>query len=161
MTADALRSWLREHASVDVSDLTCKTWLSKEWSSDAALRSVYDIEDSTGDLLRTASYMDCFSDEASAGVLADQLIEGQPPVYTTGHLLRQWYQKYHPAAGPKRIASAVELEDFMGDDLRSKYQGIAKKLLILLGVVILLTLALRLVSPSRMASTSMSFPIRS
>ena len=107
-----------------------RTWLSKDWSSDGSLRTVYDIEERSGDQLRSEQYKVSFFDDASADVLAEQLIEGQTPVSTTGALLRQWYQRYHPGAFPRRITSAAELEAFMGDDLRSKYQGIDREKLV-------------------------------
>ena len=44
MEAESLRTYLREELSIDVSAVTYKTWQSKDWSSDGALRSVYDIE---------------------------------------------------------------------------------------------------------------------
>ena len=127
--AEGLRTWLREQHKVDVSVVVCKTWLRKDWSSDGSLRSVYDIEEQIGDLLRMQRYAESFSSDASADVLAAQLIEGQPPVYTTGALLRQWYTKFHHGAGAKRIATVAELEAFMGDDLRGKYHGIPRTIL--------------------------------
>ena len=60
MSADCLRKWLREAVAVDVSEVTCKTWLSKDWSSDGSLRSVYEIEDGIGDLLRAEQYKEAF-----------------------------------------------------------------------------------------------------
>ena len=128
--AEGLREWLRIEQKVDASTVVCKTWLRPTvWSSDGALRSVYDIEEKSGGLLRLQMYADSFSSDASADVLAEQLTEGQPPVSTTGALLRQWYTKYHPGAGVKRIASVEELEAFMGEELRVKYQGIGERLL--------------------------------
>ena len=128
--AEGLRTWLREQEKVDVSVVLCKTWLGKEWSSDGALRSVYDLEEQIGDMLRMQRYAQSLSSDASADVLVEQLTEGQPPAYTTGSLLRQWYTKFHPGAGAKRIATVEELEAFMGDDLRVKYHGIPHRMLI-------------------------------
>ena len=130
MEAEVLRTWLRENVSVDASATTCRTWLNKEWSSDGRLRSVYDVEETIGELLRTSAYAACFGDDTSAEKLAEQLGEGQPPVYTTAAILRQWFQKYHPRADPKSIATVAELEAFLGDDLRSKYQGIPRRQLV-------------------------------
>ena len=127
---ESLRTWLREEQKVDVSVVSCNTWLKKDWSSDGVLRSVHDLEEQIGDLLRMQRYAQSFSSDASADVLAEQLIEGQPPVYTTGSLLRQWYTKFHHGAGAKRIATVAELEAFMGDDLRAKYHGISYKMLV-------------------------------
>ena len=129
MNPEELRTWLREQKSIDVSAVTCKTWLGKDWSSDGQLRSVFDVEEQIGELLRSAAYRDSFDDDASAAILAEQLSEGQPPVCTTSSLLRQWYQKFHPGAGSKSIATAAELEAFMGDDLRCKYHGLGYKVL--------------------------------
>ncbi len=69
------------------------------------------------------------AEEAAPG-LADSLMEGQPPVYlSTSMLLRQWYVKYHPDSGPLRIASAVALEEIMGDEMRREYGDLASRML--------------------------------
>ena len=53
--------------------------------------------------------------------MAEVLLESQPPVLVAPLLLRQWYAKYHPDAGPLRISSAVELEHYLGDEIRQEY----------------------------------------
>ena len=53
--------------------------------------------------------------------MAEVLLETQPPVAVTVLLLRQWYAKYHPDSGPMQIGTAVELEEYLGDDIRREY----------------------------------------
>ena len=45
----------------------------------------------------------------------------EPPTAVDPLLLRQWYAKYHPDAGPLHIGDAVELEQYLGDDIRREY----------------------------------------
>ena len=35
--------------------------------------------------------------------------------------MRQWYAKYHQDSGPLEIANAVEVEQYLGDDIRREY----------------------------------------
>ena len=53
--------------------------------------------------------------------MAEVLLESQPSVVVTPLLLRQWYAKYHDDSGPLEIANAVELEQYLGDDIRREY----------------------------------------
>ena len=49
------------------------------------------------------------------------LQESSPPAVVDPLLLRQWYAKYHSDAGPLQIGNAVELEQYLGDDIRREY----------------------------------------
>ena len=97
--AAGLRLWLREHVAVDVSEVTCRTWCSKDWSSSGKLLSIAEVERCIGARLRLPVHAASFS-AAGAGVLAVSLLEGQPSVQVSSMLLRQWYARYHPASGP-------------------------------------------------------------
>ena len=60
--------------------------------------------------------------------LADSLAEGHPTILMGDpFLLRQWYVKYHPDTGPIRIASAEQLEEMLGDEMRTLYAGMADR----------------------------------
>ena len=53
--------------------------------------------------------------------MAEVLLESQPSVAVAPLLLRQWYAKYHDDSGPLDIGNAVELEQYLGDDIRREY----------------------------------------
>ena len=113
--------WLRSTLKVDASERTCQTWRIREWSTAGKLMSIHDIETQIGDRLRLSRYRDSFTEE-SVGALAESLEEGESPVCIKDPLLlRQWYAKYHPDSGPLRVASAGELEELLGDELRLQY----------------------------------------
>ena len=119
--AAALRVWLRSTLKVDASERTCQTWRIREWSTAGRLLCIQDIEDSIGDRLRLPRYRDSFGGE-SVRALAESLEEGVSPVFLPDPLLlREWYVKYHPESGPIRIASAGELEELLGAELRLEY----------------------------------------
>ena len=120
--AGVLRLWLREDAAVDVSEVTCRTWLSTDWSSCGKLLSIAEVEREVGARLRLPVYAASFS-AAGADALAVSLLEGQPSVEVSSMLLRQWYERYHPARGPLQIQSVEELEVAVGYDLRNAYAG--------------------------------------
>ena len=61
---------------------------------------------------------------AAAARLADDLAEGQPAGVVNSLTLRQWYTKYHPDSEPIRISTADELEEKMGEEIRTKYPGL-------------------------------------
>jgi hypothetical protein len=91
-----LRLWLRAEHKVDASCRTCMTWSSREWSTAHKLSSIIDVEEAVGDRLRLAQYSDLFTDDKVTS-LAQQLADGQPPVYLAmPYLLLQWHAKYHP-----------------------------------------------------------------
>ena len=125
LDAPGLRIWLRESAAVDVSEVTCKTWLSRDWSSSGKLLSITEIESRIGARLRLPVYAASFS-QAGADELAVSLLESQPSVQVSPMLLRQWYARYHPASGPLEIHSVEELEAAVGYDLRHVYVGMGK-----------------------------------
>ena len=106
--AAGLRLWLREHVAVDVSEVTCRTWLSKDWSSSGKLLSIAEVERCNGARLRLPVHAASFS-EAGADALAVSLLEGQPSVQVSSMLLRQWHARCHPASGPLEIHSVEEL----------------------------------------------------
>ena len=105
-----LRVWLRTNLKVDAGENTCQTWCIRSWSTAGRLMSIYDIELSIGDRLRSQQYRELFAEELYDNLVV-ALSEGQPPVYLVEpFLLRQWYAKYHPDNGPIRISSALDLE---------------------------------------------------
>ena len=120
LDAPELKVWLQTSLSVDASVSTCQTWRTKEWSTSGKLLSIDDIENDIGDRLRLPQYADRFTEEG-APLMAAVLQESQPPVVVAPLLLRQWYAKYHPDSGPLQIHSAVELEQYLGDDIRREY----------------------------------------
>ena len=121
MDAAALRVWLRTELKVDASERTCQTWRIREWSTADRLLCIADIEASIGVRLRLQQYRACFTEDA-VNALVETLTEGQPPVYLADPiLLRQWYVKFHPDSGPTRIATAEQLEELLGDELREYY----------------------------------------
>ena len=79
------------------------------------------VEASLGARLRLDQYRHCFADDAVAKQLSERLSEGQPSFKVTPLTLRQWYTRYHPASGPLQYESAKELDDAMGDHLRTVY----------------------------------------
>ena len=90
------------------------------YSTSGKLLSIDAVEDDIGERLRLLLYKDRFTDAEAPG-MAETLLESQPPVLVDPLLLRQWYAKYHPDAGPLCISSAVELELYLGDDIRKEY----------------------------------------
>ena len=120
----ALSAWLRRVVSVSASARTCETWLSRDWSSSGKLLSTRAVEDALGERLRLQQYRQACVDIEAARVTAQRLAEGQPPHLVDGLLLHQWYQQYHPDAGPLRIETAAELEAQLGAELRTSYRGL-------------------------------------
>ena len=59
--------------------------------------------------------------EDRVATMVEVLLESSPPAAVEPLLLRQWYAKYHPDAGPLHIGDAVELEQYLGDDIRREY----------------------------------------
>ena len=113
MDAAGLRLWLREHVAVDVSEVTCRTWLSRDWSSSGRLLSIAEVERCLGARLRLPVHVESFS-AAGADALAVSLLEGQPSVQVSLMLLRHCYARYHPASGPLEIHSVKDLEEVVG-----------------------------------------------
>ena len=89
-------------------------------STSGKLLSIYDVEQEIGDRLRLPQYAERFTEE-DAPLMAEVLQESQPPVVVAPLLLRQWYAKYHQDSGPLAIHSAVDLELYLGDDIRREY----------------------------------------
>ena len=56
-----LRLWLRENVAVDVSEVTCRTWLSTDWSSSGKLLSIAEVERSIRERLRLPLHAASFS----------------------------------------------------------------------------------------------------
>lgn len=82
------------------------------------LLSIDHIEQAVGDRLRLPMYWYSFRCDLYDSIAAT-LIEGQSPHYLAQPLLlSQWHAKYHPHSGPLRISNAVELESFLGKELR-------------------------------------------
>ena len=47
----------------------------------------------------------------------------------SGFVLRQWYMKFHPTSWPLQYHSAADLEQAMGDQIRSQYPGMPARAL--------------------------------
>ena len=120
MDAPELKVWLQTTLSVEASVSTCQTWRTKDWSTSGKLLSIDRVEEAIGERLRLSQYKEQFTESAAPSLVA-VLQESSPPVAVTALLLLQWYAKYHPDAGPLRIHSAVELEQYLGDDIRRQY----------------------------------------
>ena len=93
--------WLARVCEVSCALRTCEYWLRHDWSSGNALLSIAAVEAEVGERLRLLEYAERFQDDARADALSVELAEGQPPVRIAPLLLRQWYVKYHPGAGPE------------------------------------------------------------
>ena len=126
MDAAALRLWLRANVAVDVSEVTCKTWRSSEWSSSGKLLSIAEVERCIGARLRLPAHAASFT-AVGADALVVSLLEGQPSVQVSSVLLRQWYVRYHPSSAPMVIHSMEELEAAVGSDLRDVYAGMGRE----------------------------------
>ena len=129
LDSEALSAWLRRVVSVSASARTCETWLSRDWSSSGKLLSTRAVEDALGERLRLEQYRQACVDSEAARVTAQRLAEGQPSHLVDGLLLHQWYQQYHPDAGPLRIETAAELEAQLGAELRTSYRGLCHRAL--------------------------------
>ena len=126
--AQELRIWLRSHLRIEASLVTCQTWVSRDWSTSGRLLSIQCIEDEVGERLRLPRYRDSFGPDVVVS-LVETLAEGQPPVFVTATLLRQWYARFHPASGPIRIEDAEELERYVGEEIRRVYAGMDRRAL--------------------------------
>ena len=73
--AAGLGMWLREHAAVDVSEVTRRTWLTMDWSSSGKLLSIVEVEHSIGSRLHLPVHAASFS-AAGADALAVSLLDG-------------------------------------------------------------------------------------
>ena len=116
LEAPQLRVWLQTELLVDASVSTCQKWRTKDWSTSGKLLSIDAVEEATGDRLRFVQYKDNFFADGSC-TMVEVLMESSPPVVVDALLLRQWYAKYHPDSGPLSTPSAVELEQYLGNDL--------------------------------------------
>ena len=91
----------------------------KDWSSSGIIMDRADVETQLGDRLRHNQYADRFGDDIAAESLRAELAEGLPSVLVqSARVLREWYAKYHPEAGPEHYANALELEAAYGSELR-------------------------------------------
>ena len=66
-------------------------------------------------------YAHHFSSEDGIQYLIQLLREGDTAITVGAVVLRQWYMQYHPAAGPLQYGSALDLEEALGDELRTVY----------------------------------------
>ena len=105
---------------VEASVSTCQTWRTKVYSSSGKLLSIEVVEQDIGERLRLPQYKDSFILEVAL-TMAELSLESQPSVVVAPFLFRQWYAKYHQDAGPLCISSAVELEQYLGDEIREEY----------------------------------------
>ena len=77
----------------------------KDWSSSGIIMDRADVETQLGDRLRHNQYADRFGDDIAAESLRAELAEGLPSVVVqSARVLREWYAKYHPEAGPEHYA---------------------------------------------------------
>jgi hypothetical protein len=120
LQAPDLKVWLQTALAVDASVSICQTWRTKDWSTSGKLLSIDAVEEDIGDRLRLPQYKDRFT-EVDAPIMAEVLLESQPSLTVAPLLLRQWYAKYHDDSGPLLISNAVELEQYLGDDIRREY----------------------------------------
>ena len=97
---------MRNEFSVRASARTCQTWLTKDWSSSGALYTAEAVEEKLGTRLRLDQYVAHFQSETSARILSELLAESQPPHQVSANVLRSWYIKYHPQAGPLRYSAS-------------------------------------------------------
>ena len=67
-------------------------------------------------------YAHHFSSEDGIQYLIQLLREGDTVITVGAAVLRQWYMQYHPASGPVRYASASDLEEALGEELRTVYR---------------------------------------
>ena len=113
---------MRRELQVDCDLRVCETWRTKDWSTSNKTLSIQDLDEKFGDKLRLPQYEASF-DGMAVEAFALQLKEHDPPVDVSSILLLQWYTKYHPAAAPKKVGSAGELEEYLGDEMRRLYAG--------------------------------------
>ena len=104
---------------------TSETWLRKyglrtESSPAGALMDAVSVEEALGERLRRDENKQSVADYAAAQSMSEDFAQEQPPVSVTALTLRQWYIKYHPDSGPLKYQSAKEMEDDMGDEIRSE-----------------------------------------
>ena len=66
-------------------------------------------------------YAHHFSSEDGIQYLIQLLREGDTAITVGAVVLRQWYMQYHPAAGPLQYGSALDLEEALGDEMRTVY----------------------------------------
>ena len=128
-TNHGLSQWLYENLAARCNVRWCNKWLSTDWAVSGILVSREAVEDSLGTRLRLDEYQHYFAGDAVAKQLSERLSEGQPSFKVTPLTLRQWYTRYHPASGPLQYESANELEDAMGDHLRTVYPNMGYKTL--------------------------------
>ena len=67
-------------------------------------------------------YAHHFSSDDGIQYLIQLLREGDTVITVGAAVLRQWYMQYHPASGPVRYASASDLEEALGEELRTVYR---------------------------------------
>ena len=124
-----LSKWLLQDQRVNAKDRVCQAWLDKDWSTSNKLLAIQQVEENLGQRLRLAEYEHRFGTADGSRLLSEELAESQPPFVVEGILLRQWFARYHPCAGPHSVADARQLEDSYGDVLREKYTGLGYKAL--------------------------------
>ena len=66
-------------------------------------------------------YAHHFSSEDGIQYLIQLLREGDTVITVGAAVLRQWYMQYHPASGRVRYACASDLEEALGEELRTVY----------------------------------------
>ena len=102
-----------------VSEKVVIAWQKKDWSSSGIIMDRADVETQLGGRLRHNQYADRFGDDTAAESLRAELAEGLPSVLVqSARVLREWFAKYHPEAGPEHYANAEELEEAYGSELR-------------------------------------------
>ena len=94
-----LVQWIYKQYSINVSVRVAQNWQVGTWGRDSGLYTPEEVEDALGDRLRLAQHAHLFQSDVSAQSLSETLEESQPSVKVSALLLRQWYAKYHPAAG--------------------------------------------------------------
>ena len=113
---------------------TSETWLRNyglrtESSPAGTLMDAVSVEEALGERLRRDEHKQRVADYAAAQSMSEDFAQEQPPVSVTALTLRQWYIKYHPDSGPLQYQSAKEIEDDIGDEMRSEIALWVKKAL--------------------------------
>ena len=119
LDADGLAAWLLRELAASAPARVRQKFLTSTWSSSGRILTPHALEEASGERLRLDEYSERFSTDELAGDLAVVLAEQQPPLQVSPLILRQWYTKYHPDSGSLAYATAEELEEALGDFMRS------------------------------------------